>query len=677
MLEVRAPQELPYRYRSIENTWIPTRDGTRLAARIWLPELADEQPVPAVLEYIPYRKRDIKRTRDERIHGYFAGHGYASVRVDLRGSGDSEGVLRDEYLETELTDGEDILAWLASQVWCDGSVGMIGISWGGFNGLQIAARRPPALKAVISLSSSDDRYANDIHYMGGCLLNDNLSWASTMFAYNSMPPDPEIVGDQWRDLWHQRLEGSGLWLHKWLEHQVRDEYWRHASVGEDYSAIQCPVLAVSGWADGYTDPVFRLVENLGAPCQGLIGPWSHVYPHVASPGPQIGFLQECVRWWDQWLKGEETGVTQEPKLRVWMQHSVKPQTDYRVRPGRWVAEPEWPSPNIGQKRFQLAPGRILFGDDAPHREDPVTIQSPLSVGLFAGKWYSSVGAPDFPYDQREEDGGSLVFESPPLEEEMEILGQPVLEVTLSADQPVAMVAVRLSDMAPDDKCTRVTFGLFNLCHRNGHDRPEHLTPGEPFQVRIPLNHIAQSFPAGHRIRLGLSTSYWPLAWPPPRPVRLTVHPVDSALLLPVRPRRDDDDRALRPFGVPEGAEPSHRTIVKGPQYDWRIIRNLGPEESTLHVVNDDGIYRLEMGLEVEKRREEWYRFRGYDFGSLEGEVHGVRGLSRPGWSVRTETRTVLSSTAREFKIHATLDAFEGGRRIFTRIWNESVDRRFL
>ena len=167
-------------------------DGVKLAAKLWLPADAVHDPVPAILEYIPYRKRDSMRSRDAQIYSYFAGNGYAGVRVDIRGSGDSEGVLEDEYLQQELDDGVAILNWLEQQPWCNGTVGMIGISWGGFNGLQIAAMRPPQLKAIITASSTDDRFADDVHHMGGCLLGDNLSWASTMLSYNSCPPDRKL-----------------------------------------------------------------------------------------------------------------------------------------------------------------------------------------------------------------------------------------------------------------------------------------------------------------------------------------------------------------------------------------------------------------------------------------------------------------------------------------------------
>jgi len=467
-------RQLPRRVRQIEHTLIPMPDGANLAARIWLPRDAEQDPVPAIFEFIPYRKGDGTIRRDSVTHPYLAGHGYACVRVDLRGSGESDGVLTDEYLQQELDDGAEVIRWLGKQPWCTGRVGMMGISWGGFNGLQIAAMRPPGLEAVITLCSTDDRYADDVHYMGGCLLGDNLSWASIMFAHNSCPPDPALVGDRWRDMWFERLRGSGLWLETWLRHQHRDDYWKHGSVCEDFSAIRCPVLAVSGWADGYSNSVLRLLTHLQVPRKGLIGPWSHVYPHFGKPGPAIGFLQESLRWWDRWLKDEETGVEHDPMLRVWMQDSVPPTTNYGHRPGRWVAEDSWPSTRMEPRRFGLAaPGRILPEPGGEDEGEPMTIQSPLSVGLFAGKWCSYPAPPDLPHDQREEDGGALVFDSAPLPEDMEILGQPSVELDLSCSKPVGMVAVRLSDVAPDDRATRITYGLLNLTHRNSHEEPEH------------------------------------------------------------------------------------------------------------------------------------------------------------------------------------------------------------
>ena len=273
--------EFPSTIREVEHAWIPLADGTRLAARYWLPDDAESNPVPGILEYIPYRKRDGTAARDEAMPPFFAGHGYAAVRVDMRGSGESDGLLHEEYLKREQDDALEVIAWIAEQPWCTGRVGMMGKSWGGFNALQVAARRPPALSCIITVYSTDDRYADDIHYMGGCLLTANPDWAFTMFGQNGRPPDPLLVGERWRETWLARLENNRPWIIEWLRHQRRDDFWRHGSVCEDYAAIECPVYAIGGWADPYTNPVPRLLANLTAPRKAAGG---SLGPPVPAPG---------------------------------------------------------------------------------------------------------------------------------------------------------------------------------------------------------------------------------------------------------------------------------------------------------------------------------------------------------------------------------------------------------
>jgi putative CocE/NonD family hydrolase len=656
------------------HTWIEMPDGVRLAARTWRPVGSEDEPVPAILELIPYRQRDLTSVRDSMHHPYLAGHGYACVRVDLRGSGDSEGVLTDEYLPQELDDAEAVLAWLREQPWCDGRTGMMGISWGGFNALQVAARRPEGLGAVVSVCSTDDRYSDDVHYMGGCLLGDNLSWASTMFAYNSSPPDPEVVGDRWREMWLERLEGSGLWLDTWLRHQRRDGYWRHGSICEDWTDVDIPVLAVSGWADGYSNAVFRMLEHLRGPRMGLIGPWSHKYPHLGQPGPAVGFLQECVRWWDRWLKGIENGVEETPALRAWMQDSAPPHTAYDERPGRWVGEPAWPSPHVRVSRRPLARHRVAGEGEAPEAE-VLSVQSPLSVGQYAGKWCSYNAPPDLPYDQREEDGGSLVFDSAELSEPLEILGAPVLEAEVSADRPAAMLAVRLSDVAPDGSATRVTYGLLNLTHRDGHAEPVPLEPGERYRVRVPMNGVAHAFADGHRVRLSVSTSYWPLAWPSPEPARVSVVTGASCLDLPVRPVGEPDEVSVRPFDPPEAAPPPATTQVVPEEHAWRVSHDLVDYTRRLEVVKDLGVVRFEdIDLDVRRRTEETYTSVADDYDSVRGVTAWTMGFCRGDWDVRTETRTTLESTATEFVLHAELDAWEGDKRVCSLNWDRRIPR---
>ncbi|WP_290649624.1 CocE/NonD family hydrolase [Aquisalimonas sp.] len=658
----------------IEHIWITMPDGCTLATKLWLPEYAEQSPVPAIVEYIPYRKRDVKAVRDATIHGYFAAHGYACLRVDLRGSGDSDGLLHDEYLPRELADGVEIIRWLTSQPWCNGRVGLMGISWGGFNALQIAALDPPGLAAIITVCSSDDRYTDDVHYMGGCLLTDNLSWASIMFSYNASPPDPELVGERWRDMWMERLQGGDLWLSNWLRHQCRDDYWKHGSVCENYAAVKCPVFAVSGWADGYCNTVFRLMAHLDVPRKGLVGPWGHKYPHMGGPGPAIDFLGECLRWWDHWLKGVDTGEDGEPMLRAWMQNTVSPISD--DRPGRWVAESQWPSPNVTEQSLTFSPCSLNLLESSAV-EATLNIASPLSVGLFAGKWCSYAESTDLPTDQRLEDGGSLVFDSPRLEADLEILGAPVVDFTLSADKPRAMVAVRLSDVGPGGTATLITYGLLNLCHRQGHEQPIPLQPGRPYQVSVRLNHVAQCFPAGHRIRIAVSSSYWPLAWPAPEAATLTFHTKDSRLILPVRAPRKSDN-ALRDLGSPQAASPPATTVLAQARREWTVQFNLATNEATLQVIDNDPHFRLdEIDLLLGYSATERFTFANDDYTTLCGEVFATRSFERGDWRIRTETRTVLTSTQTHYRVRATLDAYEGDTRVFCRNWDEWISRECM
>lgn len=669
---------LPNDIQVWENTFIPMRDGTRLAARIWTPVDAGHRPVPAVLEYIPYRKRDVSRVRDALHHPYIAGHGYASVRVDMRGSGDSDGVITDEYRTVEQDDAVDVIAWLAEQPWCDGNVGMMGISWGGFNSLQIAARQPPALKAIISASATDDLYVDNMHYLSGCLLTDNLSEATVMLDFNSMAPDPAIVGDRWREMWRERLEGSGLWLDTWMRHQRRDEYWKPASVSEDYSAIRCPVFAVGGWADGYTNAIFRLMEHLDVPRKGLIGPWGHKYPHLGVPGPAIGFLQEVVRWWDQWLKGQDTGIMDEPLLRSYMQDSVSAAASYAHRPGRWIGEPSWPSPNITDHRYVLSPHGLRSSESAAG--EPVSVRSPLSVGMAGGKWASYAATSDLPSDQREDDGGAVVFETDPLQQPLEIFGLPAVELELSVDTPVAMIAARLCDVRPDGEVIRITYGLLNLTHREGSAHPQPLRPGETYRVEVGLNAIAQNVPEGHRLRLSLSTSYWPLAWPAPEAATVTVFTGSSTVRLPVRPDRAQEDAELPVFGEPEAAPPLETAHIADGERNASIARDLNTGVLALERVNDQGSFRIEeTGTVVRRVTEERFSVEGNDVHSARGETRTVTRMEREDWRVEVTTRTILTCTGTDFVINAELDATEldaahGDRRIHSQSWHRVIPR---
>lgn len=670
---MRTRSEFPHRIRVIHHAVIPLKDGIELSAMVWLPEDAEQHPVPAILEYLPYRKRDGTTARDAWNHPYFAGHGYASVRVDMRGSGDSEGVLLGEYLKQEQDDAIEILAWLAAQPWCTGDVGMIGISWGGFNGLQVAARRPKELKAVISLCSTDDRYNDDIHFMGGCLLVDKLGWGSTMLAINATPPDPALVGAKWRDMWMGRLEGSGFWAEEWHRRLTRDDLYRHGSVCEDYGAIQCPVYLVGGWVDGYSNAIFRLLQHLKCPRKGLVGPWAHRYPNFAMPGPRMGFLQECLRWWDKWLKGKETGIMAEPMLRAWMQDTAPPDPRPEERPGRWVAEEAWPSPRISPSVFPLGPGRIEAPGSRP-AQTRLAICSPQTVGMAAGKWCPYGMDPDQPDDQRMEAGGSLVFDSEPLADPLEFLGAPVVDLDLVSDRPKALVAVTLSEVLPDGRATRLSYGLLNLTHRDGHESPRDLVPGEPYRVSVRLNECAQRISAGSRIRVAVSTAYWPIVWPSPEAVTLTVLTGASSLALPIRPARPED-RDLPDFEPAENAPDLDATVLREGSKYARTIHDLNTGLHRQERFNDDGLTRINAtGWCYAQSVGRHYAIRADDPLSAEAAFSWRKEFRREGFEVRIEADTQMRALADHFLLLARLDAYEGPARVFSREWSCKLPR---
>ncbi|GHA18898.1 peptidase S15 [Devosia pacifica] len=673
---MKIDYSLPRQVLEIEHIEIPMSDGTRLAARIWMPENAEDDPVPAILEYIPYRKNDKTLERDKARAPWMAAQGYAYVRLDLRGTGESEGVMKDEYTPLELQDGCEAIAWLAEQDWCDGGVGIVGISWGGFNGLQLAALRPRALKAVVTICSTDDRYADDIHYMGGTMLSDQLSWASIMFGINTLPPDPVHVGERWRDMWKQRLDGSGLWLKTWLEHQTRDEFWKHGSVCEDFSDIQVPVYAVSGWADGYCRSVFRLVENLKGPVKGIVGPWAHKYPHLGEPGPAIDWLTEETRWWDQWLKGTDTGIMDEPPLRLFLQDHAEPKSHYEHRDGHWITEPAWPSPDVTRTRFALgADGSLAQAENAAHDGPALDIRSPLWVGVNGGKWCSYAHPGDQPGDQRRDDAGSLVFETTPLKSDLAMVGDAELELSVSADKPVAQVAVRLSDIAPDGAATRVSYGLLNLTHRDSHEHPQPLEPGQDYTVKIPFKHVAQIFSAGHRIRLSISSSYFPIAWPTPEPVTLSVRPGRSALNLPLR---DGVPEPAAEFAQPRAGEPLSVTFHQPPESEWHVLEDRGTGRVTVEVRDHEGAAVIdEHGFFHSAEGRESYSVLPDDPGSASGEVSWEHQMRREGWSIRTVTETLLTSDVEAFHVTAHLRAWEGDALIKEKAWTISVPRSLV
>ncbi|WP_170413234.1 CocE/NonD family hydrolase [Ruegeria arenilitoris] len=654
---------------TIENTWITLADGRRLAARIWLPET---DPAPAILEYLPYRKRDGTAPRDETTHTVFAEAGYACIRVDIAGTGDSEGQFDDEYSEQELLDGEEVIAWIAAQDWCDGFVGMIGISWGGFNGLQLAFRQPPALKAVVSVASTVDRYADDIHFMGGCLLSDNMNWGSQMFAYLTRPADPELRAD-WREDWLARLQNVPFSAADWLRHPTRDSFWKHGSVCEDWSAIQTPVLAITGWADAYVNAPPALVANLTVPAKAVIGPWEHRYAHISKLDP-ADFHSEVIGWFDRWLKGQENGAEDLPAYRTYMQEHFNPTAHNSPRQGRWIAEATWPSPHVSEQVWHLTKG----GFSQESTSGTVAIASPCHIGADGGYFCAGMRIDnELAGDQARDDALSVCFDSAPLQAPLELLGRAKLKFQFSVDQPVAQLVARLCDVSPDGVSQRISYRSLNVCHYHSHETPQTLEPGQIYEAEIALNECAHHLRGGHVLRLALSTSYWPIVWPAPNSAEVTLHLQDCALHLPVR----EVTREIH------ASEPGPAQTY--PVLEAEPLRT--PSAQSERMMTDDGRVVLETFDDYGKTRDPYhdlivgsdvrmhYGIHPDDPATAVFETAWNFTFERADWQVAISTECRMTCDAQNFYLYRKLRATEGADEIevLTQEWSETVPRGLL
>ncbi len=642
-------------------------DGCRLSARVWMPEGAEENPMPVIFEHLPYRKRDGTIARDETVHPWFAGHGYVCIRTDMRGNGDSDGLMTDEYTAQELQDAVEVIEWAAKQPWCNGNVGMMGISWGGFNGLQVAALAPDPLKAVITICSTVDRYADDIHYKGGCLLGENFGWSSNMLAYSSRPPDAAIVGDRWRKMWLHRLENLQPNLTNWLRHQHRDEYWKHGSVCEDYAAIKAAVLTIGGWHDGYRNTISHLVENLSSPVKGIVGPWIHKYPHIAGPAPAIGFLQEAKRWWDHWLKGIDTGVDKDPDYRAYLMDSVKPQRWLDARPGHWIAEHEWPAKRIKSTTLHLAQGAALTGNKNSFQ---VQVSSPHDCGMTGGEYFPTTFDAELPGNQSRDDAGSACFDGDELTSAMDIVGAPRIDLRLSCDRPQGQITVRLCDLRPDGTSALITYGHLNLTHRDSHERPSAVRVDEMMDIAFDLDQIAYRIPASHRLRIAISTNYWPMLWPSPKTTSIMIEA--GSIELPERPLAKGDEVS---FEEPEGAMAWQTKELRAPIYTRETATDAETGVTSINILNDDGeVEDLDHGLVSGGWAKENWSIHPDDPTSAKVKTEWVEKGGRTGQMWETRVFTQMYSDQTNFYWTARLEAYENGGLVFERDYKDQVLR---
>lgn len=649
----------------IELDWLTMPDGVRLSVTYFkpIPKTVGER-FPALLELIPYRKDDLFYIRDYPLHSYFARRGFVSAKVDVRGSGSSEGAVPPrEYSEAELSDAVEVIAQLAAAPWSTGKVGMWGISWGGFNALQVAMRRPPALKAIIALHASDDLYHDDIHFLDGIFHVDEYEMGIDHTL--AFPRSPDYPLDA--AYFDQRF-GAYPWFLTYLKQQQDGPFWRRESLRWQYERINIPVYAIGGLLDGYRSTVPRLLENLRVPVRAEIGPWNHAWPDTGVPGPNYEWRHEAVRWWDHWLKGRDTGILNEPRFVVFVREGHAPDANLKMTPGHWRYE-EWPLQRTQWTPY--FPGKHRRLHSKPAEASVESLRTSPGVGFEAGQWW---GEPTG--DLRPLAGNSFVYDSEPLDSAVEIIGFPRVRLRVAADVPLAYWVARLEDVLPDGRVSLVTGAALNGAQRRSRLEPEPLEAGKVELIEFELHFTTWTFQPGHRIRLAVSNAQFPMFWPTPYVVttQLYVGDKDTQLSLPVIPAAK---RIAPPFLPPEPRQ--HRPDARYPsEGGWpvesHIERNIVEGTTTMKWTGEEN-YELP-GSRMREVQRLLYRTRDDNPADSLFEGEAETSAEMPGRRLVLRSSAVIRSDKENFYVRFTRRIFENDELVRERTWEETIPRNF-
>lgn len=660
-----------------EKIWIPLKDGIKLAGTLYRPKSPGK--FPAILEYIPYRKDDLTVPSDRRIHSYFAKRGYVGVRVDIRGTGSSEGVSENEYVLQEQLDACEVIEWLAEQEWCTGDIGMWGISYGGYTAVQAASHNPPHLKAIVPMYFTDDNYITSDHFRGGCVKAAEFLWLG-MVAGIPLPPDPQYFegkAESWEEMWHKRLEQYQPWTLEWLNHQTNDSYWRKASVNSDYESIKCPVFMFGGWGDYLTNATLRMLDNLKVPKKAIIGPWVHMYPDSAYPAPNIDYLHEMVRWWDYWLKGENNGVMDEQSLAIYVQRDKEPVLFPDKVEGYWRYEKAWPLEDGREVAYYFHSNSIL--DRIPPTNEKETCDQykyKPDVGIMGSIWLQG-GCRGLEQEQSLDEAFSLTYTSEPLKEDLEILGCPQAKLYIASSAKNTAFAVTLTEVDLKGESNPVTDGILNASHRSSHEEPEPLDPGQIYELNVELDAMSWVFKKGQRIRVSVTSSDWPAVWPLPEPaVNRVYHDKahNSRVILPVIPSTRSSKKPA--FKVPsKELVPNVEVVPERPSL--KIIRDVTNKETIVEVAARSGFKLTDRGLscKTERTRVSQVSLKDPSISSARGE-YLVELRYSSGFTVSSRARGMVSSNKEQFLVNLSLNIEVNGQPYFERNWLKTYRRNF-
>jgi len=681
---VSAPTDSLYQYTT-RRELLTLRDGVRVAVTWWLPAAREPgERFPALLELLPYRKDDSFYARDFPLYDYFVRRGFLLAKVDIRGTGGSAGpVPPREYSEIELDDAVELIARLAAHPMSNGSVGMWGISWGGFNAIQVALRQPPALKAILALHAADDLFHDDVHYVDGALHLD--PYILEIDHENGLPATPEYRLDAayFRDRFN-----AYPWVLTYLKQPVDGTFWRRNGLRFRPEDLRIPTYFIGGLLDGYRDTPIRALDYLTqAPVKVEIGPWVHDWPDDGTPGPNYEWRARAVEWWNHWLRGRPAPLLEEPRLLVFQRAGHGPDRDLKQTPGSWRFE-DWPVAGARRDTLTLSPGGRL---DPPQAAEPPTTDRPRErrsrdpegresrvaelrylpgFGTMAGDWW---GEPTG--DLRRDDAGSLTFDTPPLDSAVTLLGLPTVRLTVVAGAPLANWTVRLEDVAPDGPVSLVTGGLLNGTQYRSSTAPERLQPGREYPLELGLHFTTWTFRPGHRIRVAVSNAQFPMAWPTPYPMTtgLVLGPGRSLVALPVVPAVSRYPAPVLPAPEPR-RERSNVIWSEGPEPTERI--SYEPHSGTTTMEWTSGYGERIGGVRIENTERERYSVPDADPAAARFEGYETHRIRPPGRDLLLETTIEIHSDSTAFHVLVRRRISSDGAVVKTREWRESIPREF-
>ncbi len=669
-----APKRRKFR---VEKRWFVMPDGVRLAATLFVPRPRSKgETFPVLLEYLPYRKDDTFYIVDYPCFSYIAQLGFIGVKVDIRGTGASDGEIPErEYSDQEMQDGEEVIRQLSAMPNSNGNVGMFGVSWSGFNSLQMAMRRPPALKAIHAVHASDDLFNDDVHYIDGNLHLDPYHLFINHELGLPRTPDYELSDEYFASRFDRRP-----WTFTYLGKQLDGEFWRSKSLREDYSRIDIPVYLLGGLLDGYRSATVRMFKNLKVPVRCDIGPWNHSCPDDGTPGPNYEWVERMTQWFGQYLNvpaGEDaaeisakgagkaraaSAKKQHKPTReslVYVRHGHEPDSKIETVPGYWRKD-ALPARGTVIETVALAPASC-----------PRSLAYKAFGGTAAGTWWG-----DLTGEMAGDDADSLVVDSPALEKPKQIIGSPEVTLTVKSTSPRAKWTVRLEDVSPTGAVSLVTGALVHPALRDGRMSPAWPQVDQEYEIKAVLHFTTWTFQPGHKMRISVANAQVPMTWPSADHMTTTVDFGKSTLSLPVVPLNKN-----KVVGLPKVADRMYCRDgefidVPGGKPDAQTYQRRDSRTGARsHVVKARSAYRIRERKFYTSNTSIWT---ANDATPWAARYTGIASttVTKRGLAWTLATRLIVRSDRDNLYVTVTRTLTKNGKVARKRAWHETIPRRF-